>query len=161
MDTTLELEVPVSLSALEEKELAARTIMGWQRIRALAAAGMDVQSHTHEHMVINTLTPERATRDLRRSWRVLREELGVDAHTVAYPVGCEIGPEHRRAVVAAGFELGFTNATGVCSLDHLDRLGVPRVSMDLTLGGALYKLRLLLARRSRTRRRPSGDVEGS
>src|SRR5262249_37533562 len=141
--------------------LADRTIMGWSKLRALVASGMDVQSHSHSHLVLNTLTPAAVVEDLACSWRALRDELGVDAHAIAYPVGYELDPERRRAVLDAGFELGFTNDTGVGSLDRLDRLAMPRVSMDLSLGGAAYKLRLAIGGRRAARWAPEPGARAS
>lgn len=146
----LEERTKVSLSEAEERAVARRTIMGMRLVRALADAGMDVQSHAHEHLVLNTLTPEVAERDLRRSRDVLREALGADIYAVAYPVGYTLPPTLRPAPVAAGFELGFTNGTGVTSL-RFDPLGVPRLSMDLDIALPDYKLRLLFGAPARSR----------
>lgn len=140
---TLEEQAGVSLSAAEERALAARSIMGFAEVRALAAAGLDVQSHSHEHLVLNTLTPEAARRDLARSAEVLRDTLGTEIYGVAYPVGYELRGPVRRAPEEAGFELGFTNDTGVCPRGALDPLHIPRLSMDLRYALADYKSRLL------------------
>lgn len=140
---TLEEQAGVSLSPVEERALAARAIMGFAEVRALVAAGLDVQSHSHEHLVLNTLTPEAARRDLARSAEVLRDALGTEVFGVAYPVGYELRGPIRRAPEEAGFELGFTNDTGVCSGGSLDPLQIPRLSMDLHYALADYKSRLL------------------
>ena len=140
----LERALDARISAEEEASLARRTLMSWSEIRALAAAGMDVQSHSHSHLVLNTLSPAEAERDLRRSSSILREELDRPVHSVAYPVGFELEGELYRAPAAASFELGFTNDTGLCSLRRFDPFNVPRVSMDVSKVGALYKLLLAL-----------------
>jgi peptidoglycan/xylan/chitin deacetylase (PgdA/CDA1 family) len=140
----LERALGVRIEAQEEADLARRTLMSWSDIRALAAAGMDVQSHAHSHLVLNTLAPGEAERDLRRSASILREALDRPVHSVAYPVGYELTGELRRAPAAASFELGFTNDTGLCSLRRFDPFNVPRVSMDVSRVGALYKLLLAL-----------------
>ena len=140
----LERALGATISAQEEADLARRTLMSWSEIRALTAAGMDVQSHSHRHLVLNTLAPQDAERDLRRSASILREALDRPVHSVAYPVGYELSGELRRAPAAASFELGFTNDTGLCSLRRFDPFNVPRVSMDVSRVGALYKLLLAL-----------------
>jgi peptidoglycan/xylan/chitin deacetylase (PgdA/CDA1 family) len=140
----LEAASGVTLDPAEERALASRTVLSWAAIRRLCDAGMDVQSHSHEHVVLNALTPDRAHEDLARSARVLRDALGEAPVAVAYPVGYELGGAHRDIARAAGFELGFTNGTGLCAIDHLDPLNVPRISMELGLGASGYKSRLLL-----------------
>ncbi|MFT3764824.1 MAG: polysaccharide deacetylase family protein [Minicystis sp.] len=140
----LEARSGVSIAADDEQRIARRIIMGWPKVRALRDAGMDVQSHAHEHLVLNTLTPEQARRDLARSAEVLREMVGGDIFAVAYPVGYTLEGALRRAPEQACFELGFTNGTGICAADRFDPLNVPRLSMDLEIAGAEYKLCLLL-----------------
>lgn len=146
----------VAIPAEEERELSRRAIMGWSEIRALAAAGMDVQSHSHRHLVLNTLAPDEAERDLRRSSSILREAVDQPVHSVAYPVGYELQGELRRAPAGASFDLGFTNNTGLCSLRRFDPYNVPRLSMDVSKVGALYKLLLALG----DGLRPSGQQLG-
>jgi peptidoglycan/xylan/chitin deacetylase (PgdA/CDA1 family) len=147
----LEQAVGVTLDAAEERLLASRTLLGWQGVRRLRDAGMDVQSHAHEHLILNALPPEAARRDLCTSARMLREVLGEAPHAVAYPIGYELTGAHRAAPQAAGFALGFTNGTGLCPADHADPFNVPRVSMDLGLGVAGCKARLLLGEGRRGR----------
>lgn len=133
----------VTLTESEERVVAQRTIMGWQKVRALRDAGMDVQSHSHDHLVLNTLTPDAARRDLARSAEVLRDAVGGEIFSVAYPVGYALEGALRRAPRDAGFEIGFTNGTGLCHASRFDPLDVPRLSMDLDIPLADYKLRLL------------------
>ena len=95
-------------------------------------------------------------RDLRRSAEALRENVGVEAHSVAYPVGYELDADRRRAVAEAGYALGFTNSTGLSRLDRLDPLNIPRVSMSLGSFGALHKLSLLGGVETTRKKRPGG-----
>lgn len=145
---TLEARAGISIGAADERAVAKRTIMSFRLVRALRDAGMDVQSHGHEHMVLNTLTPEAATRDLTRSHEILRDTVGGEIFAVAYPVGYPLPAPLRRAPIAAGFDLGFTNATGVAR-PRFDPLGVPRLSMDLAMALPEYKMRVLFGAPSR------------
>ncbi|WP_437503467.1 polysaccharide deacetylase family protein [Sorangium sp. So ce1099] len=147
----IERRTGVSLDRCEERALAARTIMGWKQIAALRRAGMDVQSHSHRHRVLQTLSPDEATSDLTRSRRVLSEALNEAVHAVAYPVGYSLCGAFQRAVKEAGFELGFTNNSGLCMLSSFDPLNFPRVAMDRGQIGALFKLKLLIGQRPGSR----------
>lgn len=140
----LERATGISLGPEEERRIAAATIMDWPQIRALRRAGMDVQSHSHQHAVLNTMSPAEVTRDLDCSRRLLSDALGEEIHAVAYPVGYPLEGAHREAVRAAGFEIGFTNNTGVCVTSRLDPFNVHRVAMDRGQVGAIYKLKLLV-----------------
>ena len=134
----------IALDAAEERALATRTALGWPSLRRLRDAGMDVQSHSHDHFILNSLPPDVAQRDLMRSARTLREALGEAPYALAYPVGYELAGAHRDAPRAAGFELAFTNGTGLCTPERADPLNVPRVSLDLDLPLASYKALLLI-----------------
>lgn len=139
----LERATGVVFSAEEERDLAEKTIMGWNKVRSLVARGMSVQSHSHSHKVLNAFTPAEAEADLARSAALLGEVLGGAIETASYPVGYTVDGQLRGAAAAAGFAIGFTNRTGLGDLDRLDPLNVPRVGMDARSVGALYKLLLL------------------
>lgn len=96
-----------------EDALARQLIMGWDDIRALAAAGMDIGSHTRWHRVLETLDPAALEEELVGSRRDLERELGAKVRAFAYPVGRPPAPAVRRAVAAAGYEVAFTNTGGV------------------------------------------------
>ncbi len=140
----LERSTGVVLSQEEERKLAQQAIMSWSMVRDLRARGMDVQSHSHDHFVLNTMSPERAHKDLAKSRSILHEAMSSPVHSVAYPVGYKLGGALRSASRDARFALGFTNNTGLCFTRHLDPLNVPRVSMDLETRGSLYKALLLM-----------------
>jgi hypothetical protein len=78
---------------------------------------------------------------------VLREQMGRPTRSIAYPVGYELSGLHRRATEDARFDLGFTNNTGLCSLDRFDPYNMPRVAMDVSSAGSLFKVLLLLGDR--------------
>jgi peptidoglycan/xylan/chitin deacetylase (PgdA/CDA1 family) len=140
----LERASGVVLDPAEERALAGRTHLGWGAVKRLRDVGFDVQSHSHEHLILNALAPEAARRDLARSARVLREALGEAPSAVAYPVGYQLTGAHHRVAPEAGFEIGFTNGTGLCALGSADPFNLPRVSMDLGVGSGGFRSRLLL-----------------
>jgi peptidoglycan/xylan/chitin deacetylase (PgdA/CDA1 family) len=134
----------VTLDPREERALAGRTLLSWSAIRRLRDAGMDVQSHAHAHVVLNGLTPEEARDDLMTSARLLKDQVGQAPFAVAYPVGYELGPAHRDVAREAGFELGFTNGTGLWLHGAADPYNMPRIAMEVGLGVAGYKALMLV-----------------
>jgi peptidoglycan/xylan/chitin deacetylase (PgdA/CDA1 family) len=93
---------------------------------------MDIQSHTRSHRVLQTLSADRLADELAGSRADIEREIGAPVRTVAYPVGYSIRhvPRIRAAVQRAGYEIGFTNATGVNYLWRpTDPLDVRRVPM--------------------------------
>jgi peptidoglycan/xylan/chitin deacetylase (PgdA/CDA1 family) len=97
-----------------ELEFAERLLMTWDHVRALRAAGMDVQSHTRSHRILQTLSPAELDWELAGSSQDLQRELGEPARAVAYPVGRPVARSSpiRQALMRAGYEIGLTNGTG-------------------------------------------------
>jgi peptidoglycan/xylan/chitin deacetylase (PgdA/CDA1 family) len=97
-----------------EADFASSLIMSWDQVRALRDAGMDVQSHTRTHRILHTLSPEDLESELAGSRDDLEEALDRPVSAVAYPVGRAITTNARlcAAVAAAGYDIGFSSATG-------------------------------------------------
>ena len=136
----------VSLSAGEERKAADRMLMTWDQVRALRAAGMDVQSHTSTHRVLQTLPPAELERELRGSRALLSEVLGEDVRAVSYPVGKALRytPHIRTAVRSAGYELGFSNHTGINHIWDFDPLDARRISLEAALGDSYFRSMIAL-----------------
>jgi peptidoglycan/xylan/chitin deacetylase (PgdA/CDA1 family) len=118
------------LTPATERKFADELLMTWDQVRGLATAGMDVQSHTASHRVLQTLTPKVLEHELERSKTVLAERLGHRIHTVSYPVGKPLAdvPHVKEAVRKAGYTLGFSNASGVSNRWSFDPIEVRRMA---------------------------------
>jgi peptidoglycan/xylan/chitin deacetylase (PgdA/CDA1 family) len=134
------------LGADEERRLVDATIMTPDHVVALRRAGMDVQSHSHTHRVLQTLGPEDLDRELRVSRRALERVLGEPVVAISYPVGRSLrdAPHIRSAVRDAGYELGFSNATGVNRARSFDPLDVKRVSLDFSIRDPFFRSMLAI-----------------
>ncbi len=131
----------VTLDPAEERRLVDRTLMTWDHVRALRRAGMDIGSHTRRHRVLQTLPQDELARELTGSRDDLEKVLGEPVRTISYPVGkpLEYTPVIRNAVRDAGYELGFSNGTGVNHVWRFDALDARRISMDVGLSPAFYR----------------------
>ncbi len=86
--------------------------------------------------------------ELAGSKRDLETQLGRPCRAIAYPVGRRIAhvKRIREAVMAAGYRLGLTNASGATriwsgqlgELMPCDRFDISRVSTDRTMSDAMY-----------------------
>ncbi len=138
------LEVP--WSAAIEAGLAASLIMTWADIRALAAAGMGVESHTRSHRVLETLADDQLRDELIGSRRDLEAQLGRPVRALTYPVGRLPPLRVRRATAEAGYEVGLSNASGVNHLWpraisrnlRLDRFAIRRLATERRQSDALF-----------------------
>jgi peptidoglycan/xylan/chitin deacetylase (PgdA/CDA1 family) len=86
-------------------------VAGWEEIRALAAAGVALGSHTRHHRRLTQLGAAEREVELAGSLAELREQVPGAAAVIAYPNG-----DHDAAVcaatAAAGYEAGFTTEKG-------------------------------------------------
>jgi peptidoglycan/xylan/chitin deacetylase (PgdA/CDA1 family) len=129
-------------------------VMTWDDVRALAKAGMNVESHSRRHRVLQTLDPASLAEDLLESKRELEAQLGQPVRAIAYPVGRKIShlPAVRHAVEAAGYKLGFTNASGATTiwpgaigkLAKLDPYDLHRVSTEREMSDAMFFTQIAL-----------------
>jgi peptidoglycan/xylan/chitin deacetylase (PgdA/CDA1 family) len=123
----------VPLDREQERGLADALVMSWDHVRALKAAGMDVQSHTHQHRILQTIGDEEVTADLRTSRSLLEAQIDAPVYALAYPAGKPISahPGLRRAVRRAGIRVGLTTAPAAVRLGRsVDWLDIPRVTVE-------------------------------
>jgi peptidoglycan/xylan/chitin deacetylase (PgdA/CDA1 family) len=125
----------------------------WPQIQQLDLAGMDVGSHTVDHVALANLRPRARDRELRASREALEEHLGHPVDWFAYPYG-SYDAATVRAVRRAGYLLAFTTDPRfeLCA-------ATPWSEPRLTVRGISPRLRfarlLLLARAARERRPPA------
>jgi peptidoglycan/xylan/chitin deacetylase (PgdA/CDA1 family) len=138
----------------EERRLADQLIMTWDEVRALAAAGMDVESHTRSHRVLQTVPSSQFSDELLGARLDLERELRRPVRAIAYPVGRPITdrPGLHSAVRDAGYRLGFSNATGTNALlptplrrlRELDPFDLRRLAMGRDFSEAMFLGQLAL-----------------
>ena len=132
-----------------DRRFSDRLLMTWDHVRALQKAGMDVQSHTRTHRVLQTLTHGELQDELDGSRDDLRRELGAPARALAYPTGKPVGRTSpvRAALEKSGYEIGLTNGTGPTPIGGgVDRFDIRRQSIDRDVSKALLLTILALPR---------------
>jgi peptidoglycan/xylan/chitin deacetylase (PgdA/CDA1 family) len=136
-----------------ENALADQLIMNWDHIRALAKAGMDVESHSRSHRVLETVPHDELVSELAGSKSVLEEKLGKAVRAIAYPVGRRIVGNNTvlTAVKQAGYEIGFTNGSGVnltagsaSMLNADNRYDVRRLATDRAMSDAMLLAQMVV-----------------
>lgn len=135
---------------------AGNLIMSWDHVRALSRAGMDVESHGRWHRVLQTLDGDVLHDELAGSKQDLEAQLGHPCRAIAYPVGRRVAHVQRirDALVAAGYRIGLSNASGATriwsgALGHVlpcDRFDIRRVSTDRVMSDAMYLTQVAVPR---------------
>lgn len=138
----------VEWSPVLERPLADQLIMTWDHVRTLAASGMGIESHSRYHRVLQTLDRALLDDELAGSRTDLETQLGRPVRAIAYPVGRRVidHPHIVEAIERAGYQVGFSNASGVNRLaaGPLDRFNMRRVAADLSLSDGMFLAQLAL-----------------
>jgi len=89
----------------------ARAFLNWNQIVALDRAGMDVASHTVDHVELPALGAVTRWDEITRSKRALERHLGHPEYWFAYPAGVYDGPS-QTDLHRAGYLLSYTTRYG-------------------------------------------------
>lgn len=134
-------EVDAVSEALEVDDTGCH-VLGWDRLRALAAEGVTLAPHSRTHPILSRVPVDRVAGELVGSRKDLEREIGSAPRAFAYPAG-----GHTRAVVdelaRAGFEVAFTTERGTNDLRDPRWLELDRRNVGIRAG--LGALRLQLA----------------
>jgi peptidoglycan/xylan/chitin deacetylase (PgdA/CDA1 family) len=122
-----------------------RPLMDWDQLRVLQRDGFEIGSHTHSHRPLTELTDEAARLELKRSRRVIEDEVGTTPGYLAYPRG-RYTDRHR--VLAR--EAGYAGACAVIlrwrDLRCADRYALKRMTVKGAESMFRFRLRLALSR---------------
>ena len=139
---TLSAALDVPWGPEDDRRITDEALMTWDQVREMRRAGMDIQSHTRTHRVLQTLTPEDLREELVGSKRILEEQLGEPIRAIAYPVSLSPG-EHDDifgAVRSAGYELGFSTSQGLGPLGaKTNPLDIQRIWVDPNLSHSYFR----------------------
>ncbi len=99
-------------------------LLGWDELRGLAAAGLEVGAHGRTHAYLTRLPEARMVAEGRESRRRLEAELGRPVTIMAYPFGDE-NRLVRRAMAGCGYVAALTTRPGLSRLAD-NAMGMPR-----------------------------------
>jgi peptidoglycan/xylan/chitin deacetylase (PgdA/CDA1 family) len=133
-----------SVAFAEDEGTVPSDMATWDALRAVAAAGWEIGSHSSVHRRLARLPLEEQRALLARSRRAIAREIGAPPRSVAYPYG-SCSAETVAVARNAGFLCGVTTERGLV-LRGADPMRLPR----LTIGGhrpfhAARMLKILLA----------------
>jgi len=100
-------------------------LLSWEQASELAEAGIEIGCHTRNHLDLRRCTPQEASLEISSSRREIKEKLGLDAQSFAYPYG---GVNHLvQHLAAREFRAACTTELRRANSDPLNLL--PRVDM--------------------------------
>lgn len=107
---------------------ARELFLNWDQLRELRDGGLiELQTHGHEHLPLNTRQQNEVIRDLLTHRSVFENHLGQPPTLLAYPYGATSNDAAQLAR-AAGFRAAFTTRPGVIRREG-DRFAIPRFEL--------------------------------
>lgn len=105
----------------------SRPIMGWNDLEAVQGCGIEIGSHGHQHIELDTVRRPAAERDVRLSREVLTSR-GFSPQSFCYPFGY-VTRRVRHVVAGAGFTTACMVGRGLADSDQ-DLLRIRRLAVD-------------------------------
>jgi len=115
--------------------------MSWKQLRDLAAAGMEIGSHSMTHRPPAALTPAQLRSEMVDSRKLLEDRLGVSVLTASSPTGF-FNPDMIPVVEEAGYR-GLCIGRIALWKTPAERFRIPRLPIKLSTSDAAF-LRLVL-----------------
>lgn len=120
--------------------------MGWDHLRQMRAAGMEIGSHGVSHRMLAKLPREAMREEVAGSRATLQRELGPGIDVLSYPVG---GPDAYdetviEAVRDAGYRLGCSYVAGIGSARRDGRYALRRMPVERGMALPWFKAMLAL-----------------
>ena len=112
----------------------SRRVLSWQALRDIAAEGVEVAAHSHNHPQLDRVPVATIRDEVGRSRRLLEDNLGITVEGFAYPFGYW-NRAARAAVAAAGFRYACAVAELVTAPGD-DVLTLPRLTVNAGIGVA-------------------------
>ena len=140
----------VSLPQQPPEDCRAAT---WDQIREMAAAGVDIGSHTVTHPILPHVGDEQLARELTESRARLEQELGRAVTSFCYPNG-DYDARVRNAVAHAGYRIAVTTEHGLNDR-RKDPLALSRVNAEHDLTHFIQNSSGFEAFKMSLRRRPA------
>lgn len=118
-------------NAFDNHRQPHEAICDWADLRALADAGVAVESHAASHRAFSTLSSTEVTREVRDSRAALEAGLGRAVRVLSYPYG-DRGRDSAAtdaALVASGYAAAFLYGGGATPWPPVDWYGIPRLAI--------------------------------
>jgi peptidoglycan/xylan/chitin deacetylase (PgdA/CDA1 family) len=108
-----------------------RRFLDWNEAREMSSGGMAIGSHTHSHRVLSQLGPDQQRQELAHSRALLREQLGLEAEALAYPVGAasSFSDQTQHLAQEVGYRIAFSFYGGTNLPGMTRRYDVKRVAV--------------------------------
>ncbi|MEJ2621999.1 MAG: polysaccharide deacetylase family protein [Candidatus Thiodiazotropha sp.] len=108
-------------------DMTLESYLDWQQIKQMGGENISFGSHALSHRVLTRIELEEARHEISESKKLIRERIGKEVETIAYPNGnCNSSIE--QIVAESGYQLGFTITRGYVAKDS-NPMALPRLNI--------------------------------
>ena len=131
LDILAEFDDKLSGSA-EQSASAESGTMTWDQVREMAAAGIEIGSHTVSHPILANVADEALRFELAESKRVIESQINQLVTVLSYPIGKTFAFDDRVCEMAqsAGYRFAATLLPGTNRLNDLNHLRLCRMAVE-------------------------------
>jgi glycosyltransferase involved in cell wall biosynthesis/peptidoglycan/xylan/chitin deacetylase (PgdA/CDA1 family) len=128
-----QLEQHFRYYAIPAANAAVHGLMSWDQVRAMAAAGMTIGSHSANHQILSAVSATESEQEIVSSRKRIEQEIGRPCWCFAYPNGerRDFRPSDEIALGRAGYACAFTQIPGSIS-SRSRRFALPRTPVPDT-----------------------------
>jgi len=128
-----ELERHFADAGLPAVDPTVHGLMSWEQVRSMADAGMTIGSHSANHQILSSVSPDAVDMELVSSRRRIEKEIARECWCFAYPNGEreDFRESDEQAVKRAGYVCAFTQIPGAIG-QHSARFALPRIPIPDT-----------------------------
>ena len=115
--------------------------MSADQLKEMSDYGIDIESHTDNHVYLDTLSYDKQLKELKDSKEKLEKILGKEVTSIAYPYG-NYNEDTMKATIDAGYTFGFTTNKGLAKRTN-NKVELNRIYVSSNYSLDLFKERLL------------------
>ena len=106
--------------------------MTWTQVREMAAAGIEIGSHTVTHPILSNLNEQDLQFEMVESRQTIERQIDQRVEVISYPVGgrAAFDDRTRKAAFDAGYRLGASYIPGTNLFSDLDHYGLRRQHVE-------------------------------
>jgi peptidoglycan/xylan/chitin deacetylase (PgdA/CDA1 family) len=133
----------------DDLPMPKRRFLDWDEAKEMIKGGMTIGSHCHSHQMLSKLSVDQQQFEMIQSRSLLRDRLGSDIASLAYPVGIKgsFSDETQAAARTAGYTVAFSYDGGVnLSKRPLNPYDVKRVGVSTTQDRVRFRVQAGISR---------------
>ncbi|MBD7911924.1 MULTISPECIES: polysaccharide deacetylase family protein [Clostridium] len=115
--------------------------MSTAQLKEMSDYGIDIESHTVNHVHLNTLTYEQQLKELKDSKAKIESVTNKPVLSIAYPFG-DFNENSKKASIDAGYSLAFTTNLGLANKTD-NRVALDRIYVNSEYSLDTFKSRLI------------------